>query len=195
VYVVPVESINSDTRTKTVNFSNNVCSMEVIKDYEHLTALGHEWNGNLERSNEESVLEPPGFERIAKVNKGHANDNELLPSKEGQQGELSLESPGVNQSGPSQQGKELRAIPNRKPKKTTNQGAEGNSQGSKGNSEDSLEQLAIEALEIGNLLGVTVIQHKRPAKEKANKSSRKPKAPVARKGEARSRGQQDPQNC
>jgi len=39
-YALSSESINSDTRTKTANFSTNACSVEVIKDYVKATTLG-----------------------------------------------------------------------------------------------------------------------------------------------------------
>ena len=70
-YAMPAASINSDTRTKIANFSHNGCSIEVTKDYTQLTTLGHGINGVMERNNEESLLEPPGFEKVAKVQSEH----------------------------------------------------------------------------------------------------------------------------
>jgi len=64
------DSINSDTRTKTAIFSNNGCSMEVIKDYTYLAALGHRGNEAFEGNDEESIQEPPGFEKVARSTKG-----------------------------------------------------------------------------------------------------------------------------
>jgi len=54
-----------------------------------------------------------------------------------------------------------------------------------------LQQLANEALEIGKILGVTVVQHERAAKAKDTKISRKSKAPLTQKVKARSRRQED----
>ena len=161
--------------------------MEVIKEYENVTALGQEWTGEVEARNEESVLEPPGFERVAKANNESAQENVPLPREEDNQEAPLFETPDGDRVDPSQQNKES--------KKIANTEAERNSQRSNGNSVDSLDQLAIEALEIGKLLGVTVIQHKRPAKDKVKKSSKKPETPVAKKGEARRRRQQGSQNC
>ena len=86
VCALRADSINSDTRTKTVNSNHNACSLDVIKDSGHLTALGHEWNGNLKRSNEESLLEPPGFEKITKGYNGHAYAHDPALNKEGATG-------------------------------------------------------------------------------------------------------------
>ena len=70
VCAMPAISINSATRTKTANLSNEESSVEVIKKYTYLDALRLDGKGLLEGDDEESIQEPPGFEKSA--NNRHA---------------------------------------------------------------------------------------------------------------------------
>jgi len=70
-YVKPAASNKSDTRTKIATFSYNDCSIEIINGFTQLTTLGYGINGDMENNNKESLLEPPDFEKVAKVQSEH----------------------------------------------------------------------------------------------------------------------------
>jgi len=193
VCAIPARSINSETETKSVNFSHNACSLEVIKHYGFQTSLGHEGNGNVDRSNEGSLLEPPGFERNAKVYTGPTCDYEPIFNKGGQLEEVSAtsdESTGNNQPGHTQSEKVSRANPKKTARKTGILRSANTSQRSKGTTENSLQQLANEAIEIGKILGVTLVQHMSTTKASDSKNARKNTISRVVEGKAKSRRQE-----
>ena len=196
-YALPAESINSDTRTKTANFSTNACSVEVIKDYVKATTLGQEQNGAPECNNEESFQEPPGFERSVKPHQRVADIKDQMCNQECQPvGTInpSLVSAGVNQTDTIQSGRVLRSSTNKLSKEPVNQRTTSHSKRLIENSEDSIQQLAKEALDIGKILGITVVQHEQAAKEIITESLTKCKKPLTQTGKARSKKQGSAKN-
>jgi len=191
---VPARSSNSETETKAVNFSHNACSMEVIKQYGFQSTLRQESNGKVDRNNEESLIEPPGFERNLKKCKGPNCEHEPIFIKGDRNEKVSAtsdESIGNNGIGHTQNQEVSRANPDKAARKTellrptTN-----NAQRSKETAENSLQKLANEAIEIGKILGVTVVQHMSTTKGSISKAVRKNTAPQVIEGKPKSRRQE-----
>jgi len=102
----------------------------------------------------------------------------------------SSEPAGVNPTGSNQRGQELRSNPSKAPNRPDQQRNGSESQCSSGSTEDSLQKIANEALEIGKLLGLTVIQHERFAKGRHTKSLRKCKKSQTQKGVTKSKNKE-----
>jgi len=151
---IPASSINSATRTKTANLSNDECSVEVIKKYTYLEALRLEDKRQQEEEAEESLQEPPGFEV-----KTH-NDCAIISKPRGMDCN-SRERLGAAGFGNSSRSTKLPVKAAQNIQSQDYIGRNSKSKGSQEKSEDSICKIAKQAEEIGKALGVTVIQHEK----------------------------------
>jgi len=169
---------NSDTRTKTAHFSSHECSEEVdnlVISSQLLPLRTGEVLGNTKGTgmlNEEVVAqEPPGFESRINIGSCH-NTKALIEGNLGSQAnsqEVSpVEPPGfelraeaVNTKSSEQRSK--RDLGSEQQTIQDNQRETNCSDHSARSGKNSCEQLAKEALRIGQLLGIRVVRHEQAA--------------------------------
>ena len=188
---MPAISINSATRTKTANLSNEESSVEVIKKYTYLDALRLEGKGLLEGDDKESIQEPPGFEKSANNRHAIMNGPAILKNQQLWGMEFTTcDITGETQPGSSPRDKELKPNPRRACSRPDQLRIGSKSHCSTGNSEDSIQKIAQEADDIGKALGVTVIQHERVAKRSMSQRLRKGTEGQQQTGKTKSKGKE-----
>jgi len=167
-------SINSISRTKTVMCSQNERSAEIINRI--LSSRGVRIDGSKSQNTEESVQEPPGFERRDMLsqdprNCSVANAGDCLDAHNSTTEPLDVQVP---------------SRVNKEPNKESNSGNANTQhpklqQSSSNTSEDSVGRIAKEVERIGKVLGLTVVQNKKTVTKRAL-SLKKVKKPLHREG-------------
>jgi len=190
-------SINSVTRTKTVSFSQNGFSEEIIKISQHLQPLRNPTDSELPP--------PPGFENRRTVGLGenaspnaiqtidaHLEEGEVVAPKVSviaTPRELQPSAVRFNNSleeGPKNRSIECQAHAGLGKVKSANQQPQIPAKGhsatvSSTYTSDSIRKIAEEALHIGELLGVKVVQHKQGAVSRITETLKKSRVSKAKR--------------
>jgi len=141
-------------------------------------------------SNKESIQEPPGFENRPMLRLSLDSINCPLVN-EGIQTEEHNPEPVEAQDFKSASIDQASRVPKPKPSKVPKNCEQSkypkNPQCSKGNSEDSIQKIAREALHIGKILGITVVQNEKATTARITDSLKKCKKPLKQKGTSKSK--------
>ena len=173
---IQADSINSSARTKAACFSHNECSEDIIN--RHLLSL-EVTKGRLQPHSDD--LQTQGLENLvmAQTDFNATVPNAKQPFEEGvfqlqQQEEVLSQPPGFER--PTRASREKKKNSNRLPRGSRQNAAKGHSSVVSSYSSDSLQKLAKEALHIGELLGLKVVQPERVTKTlKKNRISKSKK--------------------
>ena len=189
VCAMPASSINSTTRTKTANLSNDEGSVEVIKKYTYLEALRLEGKKQQDDEVEESLQEPPGFEVSAHNKKAGMNDCAIIHQCKpcGMECNTREDTDAVGLGNISRSTK----LPVKSSQNIHSQdhiGRNSKSKCTQEKSEDSICKIAKEAEEIGKALGVTVIQHEKTTLRRDPQRSREDTKGKQQVGAAKCKG-------
>jgi len=161
---IQAESINSSARTKAACFSHNECSEDAIN--RHLLSL-EVTKGRLQTHRDD--LQTQGLENLvmAQTDFNATVPNAKQPLEEGmiqwqQQEEVLSQPPGFER--PTRASNEKKKNSNQMTRGSRQNFSKGHSPAVSSHSSDSIQKLAKEALRIGELLGVKVVQHERVTK-------------------------------